>query len=51
MGFTDVGGWEIHGTDHGHANYMFVLGGQVKGGCVHGHWPGLAAEQLHEGGI
>ena len=37
------------GTDHGHANYMFVLGGQVRGGCVHGVWPGLAAEQLHEG--
>jgi uncharacterized protein (DUF1501 family) len=36
------------GTDHGHANYMFVLGSQVKGGCVHGEWPGLAAEQLHE---
>jgi uncharacterized protein (DUF1501 family) len=37
------------GTDHGHANYMFVLGGAVKGGCVHGEWPGLAPEQLHEG--
>jgi uncharacterized protein (DUF1501 family) len=23
------------GTDYGHANYMFLLGGQVKGGCVH----------------
>lgn len=37
------------GTDHGHANYMFVLGGQVKGGCVYGDWPGLATEQLYEG--
>ncbi len=37
------------GTDHGHANYMFVLGGQVNGGCVHGDWPGLAPEQLNEG--
>jgi uncharacterized protein (DUF1501 family) len=37
------------GTDHGHANYMFVLGGALKGGCVHGEWPGLAPEQLHEG--
>ncbi|MFL6446445.1 MAG: DUF1501 domain-containing protein [Bryobacteraceae bacterium] len=37
------------GTDHGHANYMFVLGSQVKGGFVHGEWPGLATEQLYEG--
>jgi uncharacterized protein (DUF1501 family) len=37
------------GTDHGHANVMFVLGGQVKGGKVHGKWPGLANEQLNEG--
>jgi uncharacterized protein (DUF1501 family) len=37
------------GTDHGHANCMFVLGGQVKGGKVYGRWPGLANEQLNEG--
>lgn len=37
------------GTDHGHANMMFVLGGAVRGGKVYGKWPGLAAEQLHEG--
>jgi uncharacterized protein (DUF1501 family) len=37
------------GTDHGHANAMFVLGGQVKGGKVYGRWPGLADEQLNEG--
>ena len=37
------------GTDHGHANVMFVLGGPVKGGHVYGRWPGLAAEQLYEG--
>jgi len=37
------------GTDHGHANVMFVLGGQVKGGKVYGKWPGLANEQLNEG--
>ena len=29
------------GTDHGHANAMFVLGGRVKGGKVYGRWPGL----------
>jgi uncharacterized protein (DUF1501 family) len=37
------------GTDHGHANAMFVLGGHVKGGKVYGRWPGLADEQLNEG--
>jgi uncharacterized protein (DUF1501 family) len=37
------------GTDHGHANVMFVLGGQVRGGKVYGKWPGVANEQLNEG--
>jgi uncharacterized protein (DUF1501 family) len=37
------------GTDHGHATAMFVIGGAAKGGIVHGRWPGLAREQLHEG--
>jgi uncharacterized protein (DUF1501 family) len=37
------------GTDHGHANAMFVMGGQVKGGKVYGRWPGLANEQLNQG--
>jgi uncharacterized protein (DUF1501 family) len=37
------------GTDHGHANAMFVLGGPVKGGKVYGKWPGLRVDQLHEG--
>lgn len=37
------------GTDHGHAGAMFAIGGGVKGGRVHGRWPGLAREQLHEG--
>jgi uncharacterized protein (DUF1501 family) len=37
------------GTDHGHANAMFVLGGNVKGGKVYGRWPGLADYQLNEG--
>ena len=36
------------GTDHGHANVMFALGGPVKGGKVYGDWPGLAPEQLYE---
>jgi len=37
------------GTDHGHANVMFVLGGKVKGGKVYGKWPGLNDGQLNEG--
>jgi len=37
------------GTDHGHANVMFVLGGPVKGGRVYGRWPGLDQAQLYEG--
>jgi uncharacterized protein (DUF1501 family) len=36
------------GTDHGHANVMFAMGGPVKGGKVYGKWPGLAPEQLNE---
>ncbi|MFN2455932.1 MAG: DUF1501 domain-containing protein [Pyrinomonadaceae bacterium] len=37
------------GTDHGHANAMFVIGNHVRGGKVHGQWPGLKNDQLYEG--
>ncbi len=37
------------GTDHGHANAMFVLGNGVRGGKVYGQWPGLKSDQLNEG--
>ncbi len=37
------------GTDHGHAGALFVIGGHIKGGKVHGKWPGLEQEQLYEG--
>ncbi len=37
------------GTDHGHANSMFVLGNSVKGGKVYGDWKGLKNENLYEG--
>jgi uncharacterized protein (DUF1501 family) len=38
------------GTDHGHGNAMFVIGGQnVRGGKVYGRWPGLAREQRYDG--
>ncbi|GAB4521758.1 MAG: DUF1501 domain-containing protein [Anaerolineales bacterium] len=38
------------GTDHGHGSAIFVLGGHVHGGQVHGRWPGLAEAQLFEPG-
>ncbi len=34
------------GTDHGHGSVMFVIGGGVSGGKVHGKWPGLEPHQL-----
>jgi uncharacterized protein (DUF1501 family) len=37
------------GTDHGHGNAMMVLGGGVRGGRVHGKWPGLSREHRFEG--
>jgi uncharacterized protein (DUF1501 family) len=37
------------GTDHGHANAMFVIGNDVRGGKVYGQWPGLRGDQLYEG--
>jgi uncharacterized protein (DUF1501 family) len=37
------------GTDHGHGNVMWLLGGQVAGGKVHGRWPGLSSSSLYEG--
>jgi uncharacterized protein (DUF1501 family) len=37
------------GTDHGHGNAMFVIGGGVKGREVYGQWPGLRVEDRYEG--
>jgi uncharacterized protein (DUF1501 family) len=38
------------GTDHGHASVAFVMGGSaLRGGRVHGRWPGLSRDRLHEG--
>ena len=37
------------GTDHGHGNAMFVIGGDVRGGRVYGRWPGLARDKRYEG--
>lgn len=38
------------GTDHGHGNCMFLLGGGVKGG-IHTDWPTLAANALDDGDL
>ena len=37
------------GSDHGTGTVAFLLGGAVAGGRVFADWPGLAANQLHEG--
>ncbi len=37
------------GTDHGHGNVMFVLGGSATGGRVLTQWPGLSTAQLYQG--
>jgi uncharacterized protein (DUF1501 family) len=36
-----------HGTDHGHGNVMFIIGGGIQGGKVYGDWPGLEKNQLY----
>jgi uncharacterized protein (DUF1501 family) len=37
------------GTDHGTGGLMLLSGGAIEGGRVLGQWPGLAANELHEG--
>lgn len=37
------------GTDHGHGNVIWLIGDAIAGGRVHGRWPGLSADALHEG--
>jgi len=36
------------GTDHGHGNVMWLLGGEIPGGKVYGKWGGLDTNGLHE---
>lgn len=36
------------GTDHGHGNVMWVLGGNINGGRLWGKWDGLSAGRLNE---
>ena len=40
-----------HGTDHGHGNAMLLLGAGVRGGQVHGQWPGLGSSKLIDGDL
>jgi uncharacterized protein (DUF1501 family) len=39
------------GTDHGHGNAMFVMGGHVNGGQVYADWPGLHPIELDQGDV
>jgi uncharacterized protein (DUF1501 family) len=36
------------GTDHGHGNVLWMMGGPVRGGKVYGRWPGLATSALYQ---
>lgn len=36
------------GTDHGSGHCMILLGSGVRGGRVHGRWPGLSRSQLYQ---
>ncbi len=38
------------GTDHGHGNVMFAMGGGVNS-AVHTRWPGLASDSLDRGDL
>jgi uncharacterized protein (DUF1501 family) len=39
------------GVDHGYGQAVFLLGGGIKGGQVHGAWPGLADDDLVDGDL
>ena len=34
------------GTDHGHGSAMILMGGGIKGGIMHGEWPGLVDSSI-----
>ena len=42
---------ESTGTDHGWGSSMFVAGGGVNGGKIHGRFPGLDEKQLKDGDL
>jgi len=37
------------GTDHGHGGLFLLMGGKVRGGKVHGKWPGLDEKRMYQG--
>ncbi len=37
------------GTDHGHGNTIWLLGGKVNGGQMYGRWNGMGQRDLYEG--
>ncbi len=39
------------GTDHGHGSVVFLLGGKLAGGTVHGNWQGLTPEVRDHGDV
>jgi uncharacterized protein (DUF1501 family) len=39
-----------NGTDHGHGQTMWVLGGGARGGRIHGRWPGLSESKQYTNG-
>jgi uncharacterized protein (DUF1501 family) len=39
------------GTDHGHGSVVWLLGGGLAGGAVHGSWTPLAADTLDSGDV
>ncbi|MFQ5615836.1 MAG: DUF1501 domain-containing protein, partial [Anaerolineales bacterium] len=40
-----------YGTDHGHGNLMFLMGGGIAGGQVFASWPTLASNALDDGDL
>jgi uncharacterized protein (DUF1501 family) len=39
------------GTDHGRGSTLWVMGGGVRGGRVHGAWRGLSPDALERRGV
>ncbi|HVE64877.1 MAG TPA: DUF1501 domain-containing protein [Mycobacteriales bacterium] len=39
-----------NGTDHGHGNVMFAMGGGIRGGKIYGQWPTLEKAELDKQG-